>query len=562
MSSQDATSPGPSATPLQPPQATALFAFLHAKFKPFTLNDALAVVERVKPDSNEDPKVLAKRLRAALHEQGFVLKHTHALHAAARMLANTSWHDIEYPERLRVASPIPLPKESFAGWNEIGAFLPTLCNAWLKERPSPMLGVRLESHYLGVFAPTAEGGSTMGESVVMITPVQLGGSWLQGAEVALERLRRYLEEPGKAILDGVEAVRIAASRGKVRMAEYHLGLGVDLADAGNAELVVRRVDNPLMPHKGYEIARGTEFTCWSQVQLALKGDSGTDTTVIEGVDEEDGHWIAGDGRYAWELVVAKPTLSPPGLVTSGLNHKDSSRLLRRYRLAQRIANKALATPRFPEPVEWLGQPPETCYVNLSRVRRLLTERGMTWEGFCEAEGTSQPMVPEIPLGFVMHLAERLAPDDPGSILAGPPRDRLARIDNDDYLRVLLPRVDQVRYRIAGSLDGSAREAVGKAVDDFADSLRVFSLVRAGALKQENPLPYLVYASDADELRRALANLGLVAYAGVMPMLVPTKGVIEPVAGAWPFAIGRALFFDIDRWGSARTAQAAAGEGEQ
>jgi hypothetical protein len=65
------------------------------------------------------------------------------------------------------------------------------------------------------------------------------------------------------------------------------------------------------------------------------------------------------------------------------------------------------------------------------------------------------------------------------------------------------------------------------------------------LDPKDPLPYLVYAGDGEELRMKLAGLGLVMYAGVMPHLRSTKGVIEQREGVSPFAFGHSLYLDID-----------------
>lgn len=62
---------------------------------------------------------------------------------------------------------------------------------------------------------------------------------------------------------------------------------------------------------------------------------------------------------------------------------------------------------------------------------------------------------------------------------------------------------------------------------------------------KDPLPYLVFGQDGEELRLQLAEHGLVMYAGVIPSLRSTEGVIEQREGMWPFAVGHSLYLDID-----------------
>jgi len=79
------------------------------------------------------------------------------------------------------------------------------------------------------------------------------------------------------------------------------------------------------------------------------------------------------------------------------------------------------------------------------------------------------------------------------------------------------------------------------------------MTTAGAIKIEGePLPYLCYASDAEELRQHVADLGLRMYAGVMLWLVRTDKLPKElnIAGGWPFAIGHALYLEMKAAGDA------------
>src|SRR5581483_1252929 len=154
--------------------------------------------------------------------------------------------------------------------------------------------------------------------------------------------------------------------------------------------------------------------------------------------------------------------------------------------------------------------------------------------------------PELPIGFVLTLLERLNLDDPNKLFARPTRSELARIDDDKLLRTLLPRVHHVRYRLARGASAETQAAVREAIEELSSSMLVQQSQAQGQLiDPKDPLPYLVFAGDGEELRGKLADLGLVAYAGVMPLLRSTKGVIEQAANMAPFAVGHSLYLDID-----------------
>ena len=62
---------------------------------------------------------------------------------------------------------------------------------------------------------------------------------------------------------------------------------------------------------------------------------------------------------------------------------------------------------------------------------------------------------------------------------------------------------------------------------------------------EDPLPDLVYSSDAEELNTALENMGLVAYVGITPHLATIPKEVELPPDSVPWAMGYSLFVDID-----------------
>ena len=86
----------------------------------------------------------------------------------------------------------------------------------------------------------------------------------------------------------------------------------------------------------------------------------------------------------------------------------------------------------------------------------------------------------------------------------------------------------------------------EALSDFGASLRVQKMQLVNQANQPDPLPYLVFASDAEELRAQLEDMGLVMYVGVMPHLMPIDGMIEKIHNMYSYAFGHALYVDIDR----------------
>lgn len=124
--------------------------------------------------------------------------------------------------------------------------------------------------------------------------------------------------------------------------------------------------------------------------------------------------------------------------------------------------------------------------------------------------------------------------------------RQAAYDDDSVLRTLAPRTDHVTYRLTRSADADLKEAVRKAVEEFASSHYVRRLTEAGALQHADPLPYLVYASDGQELLASLNALGLTLYVGVMPWLMPIdREQLKLPENSWSYAMGHQLYFDID-----------------
>jgi len=525
-------------------QAAALWVFIHLKLPRFTSESALQVVRRLAPYMGESPKSLAKRLRRELGARGLTIKHAAALNATARLLGQESWHSIP------AASPAlkllilgrPDNAQPVSDWRELGAILCSIADEWLGERDSRLFQVRFGPNYMMMNAMVARPGSGKDEPpeswpLLVVNPVEMSDTWLEGAGTALERLRRYLEESGRAVLDGFEVLHLCEANRKVPVFTWPQGKANDVC---NSELILLRADHEW--DAGYEIARGDEMTCWYQFELAIRDHRGRDIAI----NEEDGAWRVGDGRYVWQLSTLRPTEIVPGLTHSELGPRHSPRLFRRYQIAKRIYQGSLIHHEQTKRLEYLGTAPETYRVNLHPLLLAMNKLGLTWEAYCSEIGQVTPMEPRLPTGFVLALLKRLDLEDPNIVFARPTRSELARVDDDQLLRALLPRVDHVLYRLRRGVPDEMKSAVKDAIEEFATSIRLRTLQSGGQLVDpKDPLPYLVYASDGEELRLKLEEQGLVMYAGVIPHLFSTKGVIEESENMWPFAIGNSLFLDID-----------------
>lgn len=524
--------------------AAALWAYVHLRLPRFTSEDALEVVKQVAPRSHEATKALGKRLRKELTARGVPIKHSAALEAAARLLGHSSWHEANRDQpnaKLKLTSTSPSGREELiADWREIAPRLCEACDEWLRQRPVRVFQVRFGPAYMMINAPEPKEGSgqfnTETWPLLVVNPVRDQPGWLDDAPAALETLRRHLEETGKAMVDGVAVVQLCGATAD--LLGSMLPQPVRAEDVCNSELILMRADHELDP--GYEIARGDEMTCWSQFDLAIK-DHRTDEVVFDA-----GAWRVGGGRYVWQLSTVHPKEVVPGLAFRELGEADSEKLLRRYRIAKRLHAQKLIYHEQTKRIEYLGTLAETYRVDLHKLLLALNKGGLTWESYCAEVGEERPMVPDLPIGFIFTLLERLKLEDPNAMFARPTRSQLSRVDDDKLLRALMPRVEHVRYRLASGASEEIKEAVREAVEDFAASLRVQKLQMGGALiDPKDPLPYLVYASDGEELRLKFAEHGLVMYAGVMPHLFSTKGIVEQMPNMWPFAPGNSLYLDID-----------------
>ena len=530
-------------------QAAALWTFVHLKTPRFTSTVALEVIRQLKPIAGENPKQLAKRLRVALSAQGVALKHVHALDAAARLLGHADWHAVNRTQPTATLKLTPImaeaPEETVADWRQLAPRLCDWCDTWLHEQRSKIFEVRFGAGYIMVCIPVPREGGPAGSKdevpLLLINPLGETDHWLQEAPAAFETLRRHLEESGKAVLDGIAVLQLCNRYSKDVLERLpEIPQPVRPTDAANSELVLLREDNELLPGSGYEIARGDEMTCWSQLELAMKDHPSAEITL------DDGAWRIGAGRYVWQLSTIHPKDYVPGLVLTMLSEADSERLLRRYKLVKRIFSDRVKHHEVTKRLQYLSGPSDTYRVDLHKLLLVLNKAGVTWDDLCQEIGMQQKMVPELPVGFVMTVIERLQLKDPNVFFAVPGRSETTRVDDDSLLRTLLPRIDIVRYRLAREASEETRQIVREAVEEFGTSIRMQALTAAGQLTNpDDPLPYLVYAGDGEELRLKLEEEGLVMYAGVIPHLFSTEGVLEKMPNICSYAFGHSLYLDID-----------------
>ncbi|ODS71943.1 MAG: hypothetical protein ABS43_19395 [Bordetella sp. SCN 67-23] len=532
--------------------AAALWTFVHLKVPRFTAEAALKVVEGLQLQPDENPKALAKRLRKALSEVGVSLKHTAALDAASRILGHSSWHvrnrEPAVP-KLKLTMVVKASEEQFSSWHELAPRLAEWLEAWHQLKPTRVFEVRFGSDFILVCVPEPKKDSQAGETEMVpalaINPIGEANGWLTEAPAAFEMVRRRLEETEKAILDGVATLQICGRYGPEVLAKLPaVPQPVTPDDTCNSELVLLREDNKLMPGDRFEIARGDEMTCWAQLELAVKEEA--KGQALE-VSLEEGAWHMGKGRYVWQMTTLHPEDYVPGQAHSMLTEAESQKLLRRYRLAKRILGGKVKHHHVTKQLTYLSGPDDTYRVDLHRVFHALNDAGHDWDSFCAETGLEQDKVPEVKVGFVMTLAEHLKLKDPNRLFASPPRAKLAKAVDDTLIRSLMPRVDFVRYRTPRDLNPDQVEGIRDAIEDFSASIRIQKMQQLGQFIDPNdPLPYLCYAGDGEELRLKLEALGLEMYVGVMPHLVSTEGVIEKLPGMWSFAFGHAIYLDIDR----------------
>lgn len=537
---------GPNSASSSEVSASALFEFLHIRFPAVSVELAKAVLRELEVRDGEGIKAFARRLRSALNRRRVPIKHTASLEASARVLNGTSWHEHLQEDlfcTLTVFIAQPFGESQVPTWAEAGCLMADACKAYLHAHPDiHVLQVQCRSQSLFILGSRLQKDYSMTESdwmpIVAARPLEgstpSGVDWLKGAGVALEWVRRHVEESRLAVLDGFAAVHSCE-----RPHPWIPGLSESVTDdAPNTELVVVRNDNPLVPG-GYEVARGDELTCWLQLEQAL--DQKVPKTAIS-VDE-GGAWRAGNARFEWKVVTLRRGEFYPGLALQALTLAQSKKLLHRYKLSKRIVRgQALKRRSEIKRIGPFGEAPESYRVNRSRVMRALHDAGLTWEAYCAQAGEpGRPLDSELPVGFALSLLMHLKPQDPNFLFARPRRDQLVPLYHDEIVRAMLPRVNHVRYRTSPDVPSELKEDIADAIGNLSAS----TLMRQGVFSTEDPLPDFVYSSDAEELNTAFEKMGLVAYVGVMPHLATLPKEVEPPPDSVPWAMGYSVFVDID-----------------
>lgn len=304
------------------------------------------------------------------------------------------------------------------------------------------------------------------ETIIVINADGQGSDRMADAGPVFETLRRRLEESNTAILDGYALLQfchtVASETGATG-----LGWHVSVSDVSTSEIILMRDDHDLGPDGSFEVARGDELYCWSQLNLALEGRVG-----ISG--DEDGAWRSGDARFVWKVATIHPKEYVPGLTISQ-RIDFGKNLLRRHRLAHRILGGAWPRHRGAKHIADLESPRETLWINLHKLLLEMNKAGLDWAGYCAEVGETLDPKPDLPMGFVMALIERLRPNDPNQLFGLPTRSELALATDDQVLRTLMPRAQRAIYRLpVATIRQDQREAITEAVNDFSASLAIRS----------------------------------------------------------------------------------------
>jgi hypothetical protein len=521
--------------------AVLMWTFVQQKSRPFTSQMSQQVLQSLLPLEDQSPKTLARRLQKELDARDVHLKYNHALELAARLRGAPNWQSARKLAHIDLLTFTPLaelPEEKFGSWEELAPRLISACEQALRQAVRKVIQVRFRSNYISLDTPMTrqQGDGVVTESIpfAMVSPVERSETWLDGSARAFERVRRSLEETDKGILDGITVLKACTDT----WPSPSLHQQVKTSDAPNSELVLSR-DDYRDPYSSNEIARGDEMVCWWQLELAEKGRE------IR-VSEEDGAWHIVDARYMWHLVTLHPQDYVPGLVIRNLGVDESKTMLRRYLAARRILGGSTRFHESSKQIEYLGGPTEKFRVDIHLLLREMQKAGIEWDEFCKASGLEEPISPLLSAALVLSLIERLRLADPNAIIARPPRSEMARLETDEMIRALLPRVNHFTYHVPRDLDVQTAEQVREAVASLAESQGMRMQIEAGVLKMEgDPLPHLVYAGDGEELRSNMASLGLVPYVAVIPHWFEVdKSLLGE--GMWPYAFGYSLYMDIVR----------------
>lgn len=538
-------------------QASALHAYIVASAPRFSIQDAIGIASRVQITPDGDPKVLAKKLAVELKALLITVKHTNTLQAVSRMMGHSSWHTNadDHVKRLKFDSMDVelIRQEEFRSWDELATELRSWADRLLARGQLPLgvLTLKFYGQVIHISTPVPQEGSKRGRRnadwpLAGISSAVEDPLWLEGAPAAFEKLRRHLEESGKAVLDGYAVLRLCADN----LNSPYASQTVTTADVMNSELVLLRQDNEDDPHSSFEVARGDELTCWHQLDLSMRPD-GTNVTPHFDITipaEGSGAWMTNGARYVWAVETLKPKDYTPGLVHREIGISDCEKLLRRYKLAKQIHAGGFRHHDAHKTVDYLSRPPQDYRIRGQYLLQQLQRAGFTWESYVAHRGEGPTNMPNtLSTEFVYRLIEDLKLEEPNKLFAVPNLSEMVKVDNDGFIRALMPRVNHISYSIPKALQKDQETTVKEALELFGDGLRAQLMMSRQDIEFEHELPYLLWASEPEELRSTLSDEGFVLYAAVIPHLTSTKGIIPPemLGTVSPWAYGNSLYLRIE-----------------
>jgi hypothetical protein len=514
-------------------KAASLWQFVHLKTPLFPHSAALDVVQKLELGPNEDLKSSAKRLRKELEGHRVKISHTVALEAAAKLAGFQGWHDSRKNQepRPRLEATLLTPEQAFegkfTGWDDIRPMVCGASETFVRTFGTRYFDLKLGRGYFMLSFPETvagdDGPTTTDTAFLIVKPISLDDAdWLEGADRLIEALRRRLEEPGLAFINGTAVAAFCEN----------------MTDAVNSELVVMDTEHDL--DLGFEVARGDEAACWAQMEAAGKNKSSAPA-----FDEVTGAWTIWGRRFVVEVATIDPRGYIPGLTVRNLRVPHSAKLFRRYLAFKRHNFGALPFNLVAKNFQELSAPKENYRVDLHKLLGELNKRGLDWDRYCEIAGVQQEMQPVLPLGFLLALLKYLELPDPNALWARPSRSDLSKAGDLELIRALLPRTHHVRYRLTQGLPGEVKEAVREAVAELSGSILTRQMsAPMNFTNPEDQLPHLVFAYDADELVATLSANNLTVYAGMLPFLKPIEQA-KDAPNLAPFEFGLSLFLDID-----------------
>ncbi|RIX73086.1 hypothetical protein [Acidovorax cavernicola] len=524
-------------TPLSPEaQAAALWTFVQAKVTRFTSARALDVVKRLELGPNEDPRALAKRLVKALQDEGIKLKHTAALQAASRLGGYSSWYTNEQADTPRLhfetLSIDGLEKKQFHSWAEV---VPEL-RAWADNLfardllPLHTLKLSVEDRVLRLTIPTEPGQNSPDTWAMLgIGPLTDDLNWLDGAATALEKLRRHLEENGKAVLDGYAVLQLCADAPDVGDPLLQIGA----SDAATSELVLAIEKDG----QHIEVTRGDEVATWRMLdgfQVALPTDGTTG-------------WLANGGRVVWTRETLKRGEFAPELNTTTLRRRECEQFLRRYNLAKRIRGAGFAHGEVDKRLDYLNGPPENYRVDPAALLRYLKAVNLTWEGYFTKYGEEYVTLSnKVPAGFLLKFFEHVTEAPATDVFVKPTLAQMQKVTAPSLLNALLPRVDSTGFAMPSNVSDVVAEQLHDLMEDFSTSLQLRANQKAHGT-YDMSWGSMLRANTTAMLLKGVAELGFVMYVAVDPTVsYVTKIISTSPDGAWVF--GHELFMRFLRQG--------------